>query len=69
MPEIRVFESDQEALFNFKWSRHRIQQLHQLSKHRGVTASAIIKGYLIEQFKQDGIDVAANAMNTGGQHA
>jgi hypothetical protein len=47
----------QDVLFNFKWTRQRINQLHQLSKHRGVTASAIIKGHLIEQFKQDGIDL------------
>ena len=55
MPDIARSLSD-ETLFNFKWSRRRIAQLHQLAKHRGVTASAIIKQHLIEQFKQDGID-------------
>ena len=46
----------QEVLFNFKWTRRRVEQLHLLAKHRGISAAAIIKQNLIEQFKRDGID-------------
>ena len=49
---------DEPVLFNFKWTRRRIQQMHELSRHRGIAASAIIKVLLIHEFKADGIDSA-----------
>jgi hypothetical protein len=60
------FIQTQDVLFNFKWTRRRVEQLHQLSKHRGVTAAAIIKDYLIEQFKADGIDFDFEPANQKG---
>jgi hypothetical protein len=32
--------------------------MHELSRHRGIAASAIIKDLLIHEFKADGIDSA-----------
>jgi hypothetical protein len=64
MPQA-IMNQDQTILFNFKWSRWRIQQMHELSRHRGIAASAIIKDLLIQQFKADGIDAAFQNPSTG----
>jgi hypothetical protein len=64
MPQA-IMNQDQTILFNFKWSRWRIQQMHELSRHRGIAASAIIKDLLIQQFKADGIDPAFQNPTTG----
>jgi hypothetical protein len=42
--------------------------MHELSRHRGIAASAIIKNLLIQQFKADGIDAAFQNPSTG-EHA
>ena len=57
---------DEPVLFNFKWTRRRIQQMHELSRHRGIAASAIIKDLLIHEFKADGIDSAYQSEAIGG---
>ena len=64
MPQA-IMNQDQTILFNFKWTRWRIQQMHELSRHRGIAASAIIKDLLIQQFKADGIDSAFHNPSTG----
>lgn len=55
-PEIKSADEKAEyALFNFRWQRTYINELHKLAKYRGISASAIIKKMLLTEFNKDGI--------------
>lgn len=45
--------SEEMALFNFRWKRTHINKLHKLAKCRGISASAIIKNLLLNEYKSE----------------
>ena len=41
------------VLFNFRWTRQHINELHEMADERGTTASAIIKDLIIRELKDE----------------
>lgn len=44
---------DDYVLFNFRWKRIYISKLHKIAKYRGISASALIKNLLLNEYKQE----------------